>query len=126
MQENIDTLYTAINVLLASLDDARKGELCRLIPNPREGNARRWMEEVIVMFGLNHLDTELSRDIERRFSDESVFKGPVFDNANGLFEAEIVLHEAKQTLLNQLITSILSYQKTLFRSSPRVMVIMYA
>lgn len=101
MKQEIHTLDQAIELLLGTLDDTRKEELSRLTPNSREGNARLWMDEVIAMFGLNYPGCSLSRDIEQRFPDESVFKGPVFDNSAGIFEAEMVLHEARQALLRQ-------------------------
>lgn len=101
MQQDIKMLSVAIGALLDSLDDTRKSELRELIPDPREGNARKWVEEVIRMFGLDQPECELCHDIERQFPDESVFKGAVFDNANGIFEAEILLREAKEVLLTK-------------------------
>ena len=99
MKRNIETLNEAIDTLLMAFDDARKGELRELVPNPREEEARKWMEEVITIFGLDKPGSELSNDIERRFPDEGIFKGPVFDNANGIFEAEILLREAREALM---------------------------
>jgi hypothetical protein len=101
MKNNIETLDEAVDALLMSLDDARKRELRELVPNPREEKARNWMDEVVAIFGLDKLGSKLSNDIERHFPDESVFKGPVFDNANGIFEAEILLREAREVLMGK-------------------------
>jgi hypothetical protein len=99
MKINAETLGEAVFEFLATLDDAKKSELRELIPNPREGKARKWMEEVIDLFGLDQQSCKLKHDIERRFADESVFRGDVFDNGHGIFEAEIVLRQAKMALL---------------------------
>lgn len=99
MKINAKTLDEATSAFLETLDDERKNELRNLIPSSRIEIPRKWMEKLISMFGLNESGQKLCDDIEQRFPNESVFKGPVFDNANGFFEAEILLREARKILL---------------------------
>jgi len=101
MTIHVETLDEAIAAFLATLDDKRKDELRELIPTSRVETPRRWMEEVINMFGLEEAEQPLCKDIEECFPDESVFKGRVFDNDRGFFEAGILLREAKKILLKQ-------------------------
>jgi hypothetical protein len=94
---DINTLDAAIVAFLATLDDSQTTELLALVPNPRVSDGRRWIDNVIAMFELDNPECALCKDIAQRF-DESVFVGDVFDNANGIFEAEILLREAKYLL----------------------------
>ncbi|MBR8657002.1 hypothetical protein KDH83_27160 [Achromobacter sp. Marseille-Q0513] len=94
MSRNVETLEQAVEEFFSSLNDAEKNALRQLFLTTREANSRRWMTEVVAMFGLDQPDCKLCADIERIFPEESVFKGRVFDNADGLFEAGIILREA--------------------------------
>lgn len=94
-----NTLQEAVAEYLATLSSVEMVELGSLIPNLREPMARKWMDSVIDIFGLVTLDSDLVNDIRRRFPNEAVFIGTVFDNVNGLFEAEIILREARRAIL---------------------------
>lgn len=94
----VNTFDEAIAAFLATLNSEKKNELLMLIPNPRVPAGRRWIDSVIAMFQLDTPEGALCRDIALRFEDESVFVGEIFGNANGIFEAEILLREAKKSL----------------------------
>lgn len=94
-----NTIQEAIDTLIASLEPSEVAELGRLVPNLRESAARQRMDWIVEIFGLANPDSSLAKDIKQRFPDEeALFKGEVFHNAYGLFEAEIILRELRRTI----------------------------
>jgi hypothetical protein len=94
-----DTLTEAVTILLARLEPSEIVEFGSLIPNPKVPAARQRMDWIVDKFHLASPASPLVKDIALRFPDEAVFKGEVFDNANGLFEAEIILRELRRAIL---------------------------
>lgn len=94
-----DTLKEAVTILLAGLEPSELAEFGSLIPNPKVPTARQRMDWIVDKFHLANPASPLVKDIALRFQDEAVFKGEFFDNANGLFEAEIILRELRRAIL---------------------------
>ncbi len=94
-----DTLTEAVAELLASAGPSEIVEFGSLIPNLKVPAARQRMDWLVDKFGLADSTSSLVKDIALRFPDDEIFKGKVFDNANGLFEAEVILRELRRAIL---------------------------
>jgi len=95
-KSSVRTLDEAVLELVTNLPREKRAELAVLFINSLASWA--WYEEVIDRFQLRDEDNPLIAEIDRRFPDEAAIKFLESDFSGPVFEAAVILREAKKLI----------------------------